>query len=663
MALADRTTWEIRPTGNASNGGGYDPSVAAPGTDYSQQDAQQVTIDNVTITTSITTNVITFSGGYIPTAFDPGNLVHMLTGTNVTAGFYVINSQTPTTWVMDRNVVTAGTTVNATGRMGGAVATLLTIQGVLTDGNTVWIKAGTGYSTNTQWAPLGSGTDGKFNTFQGYTTTRGDNGLATITATANLSPVFQTAAQQIVRNLTIDGALTADRGIDWSTLGYMENCWVKNCNFSGARAQNLGTRVNRCLFTGNGAGAAAGVGLDVGNAALARACEAHNNKQGFTSSNGMGGFEYCVSYNNTGSGFYQQGANGMRIRNCVADGNAVDGLTINDASGALALEVTNCLFSNNTGRGIRSVGTDYSTTISAPMAAFFQNNAFYNNTAGNYNRVPAGASDILLTLDPYTSRATFDFSLNSTTGAGLSLQGAGIPGGYGVLGTGTLNSTGHLDIGAVQGLAAASGGTALSGMRSLWREYTNERNSIVVPDVTVDIYLQSGLEALNRRVRYHWTDSTVDVTLLAGVQEYTLPSDIVELVWLEWNGFEVAKTSMDQLRSRLVNWRNQKAGPPQEWLFYKNKLVLIPAPDAATVATASHPVFRYVNTPPSITTNGPEQLSSQDYRVPVYHGVAEWASAHPDSALATLRAQSFKSMFETEADTIASQYDSRLVAR
>src|SRR5215831_20343572 len=97
MALAATGYWEIRSSlGNDNNGGGFNYNVG--GTDRSQQNNVQVAIDNATITTSITTNVITFTAGYTATAADVGNYVQMLTGTNVTAGFYEITSFTSNSW-------------------------------------------------------------------------------------------------------------------------------------------------------------------------------------------------------------------------------------------------------------------------------------------------------------------------------------------------------------------------------------------------------------------------------------------------------------------------------------------------------------------------------------------------------------------------------------
>ncbi len=195
MAVDAAIVWEVRTTGSDSNGGGF--KAGASGTDRSQQDAAQVIIDNSTITTSITTTVITFTAGYVPTSADVGNIVQMLTGTNVTAGHYEIISQDATTWTVDRNVVTSGTTTNATGRMGGCLASPGKAGGAKVAGNTVWIQSGTYSCSASSNVANGRVSDSSIGVatgpskWIGYGSARGDNGTKPLLrATANSVTIF-----------------------------------------------------------------------------------------------------------------------------------------------------------------------------------------------------------------------------------------------------------------------------------------------------------------------------------------------------------------------------------------------------------------------------------------------------------------------------------------
>jgi hypothetical protein len=655
LSLSIRTTWEVRPTGNASNSGGFNPANVNAGTDYNQQDAAQTIRTDLVIGAA---NTLT-SAATPFTAAEIGNLIRILSGTGFTPGFYELVSLAGVTVTLDRSPGTLASS-GGTGRVGGALSTPNDTPAIA--GGVVWIRAGAGYTTGVQWVLNDGVGDGNFVAYLGYGTTRGDNLPATVTALGVLSPMLTQANQIIVKNLVIDGANLATRGINMGFDCFVQNVHVKRCSLSGMLAQNEGTRIRRCLFTFDGAGAAAGTGLDVGTGCIATECEAHDNKQGFTSSNGTGEFVRCISHDNTGSGFYQAGDDGMRLRNCIGDSNAVDGLQLADASGLMTMEVANCLFTNNTGVGVHSVTTDYSGGQFAQVAAFFQNNAFYNN-GNNYSGVPAGADDILLTVDPYTDRAGGDFSLNGTAGGGAALRGAGVPGGFGLLGTSALGSTSYVDVGAVQGLSMAGSGSAFATMVALWREFTGEHDTTVPDDTVVALWIDRGLEALNRRLRYHWTTDSTSVVLVAGTQEYSLPADLIELRWVQWNGRELAKGDIQEWRRNYDEWRNETAGEPTQYAIYGDKLVIRPIPSAEAVAAAPSPVFRYCSKPPAVATSGAEQLNSQNWPIAVAYGAAAYAGSYPDSAAFAARRDSLMKLFEDEVQTIALDYADRALKK
>jgi hypothetical protein len=205
--------------------------------------------------------------------------------------------------------------------------------------------------------------------------------------------------------------------------------------------------------------------------------------------------------------------------------------------------------------------------------------------------------------------------------------------------------------------------TAIVDSISLWRELTNERSRIVVPDFVAANYITAGLEAVNRRVRYHYTDTTTAVTLVAGTQEYAAPTDVVEIKFIELGGKLLTKSAIEEYRRKEIMWRQETSGYPEEWAFYNNKLVFRPTPSAAAVAADSAPFIRYVSTPPSFMTNGMEQLNSQFTRVPVYWAVAEWSRSHPDSALAQARIQTYQAAFDQEMELAAAFYALKTVQK
>lgn len=456
MALNAAIVWEVQTGGSDNNGGGF--KAGASGVDRSQQTSAQVAIDNSAITTSITTSVITFTAGYSPSANDVGNVVQMLTGTNVTAGFYEITSVVAgTSWTVDRNVVTSGTTTDATGKMGGCLATPGKAGAAAVANNGCYIKSGsytiTSASSNiaggcVSWPASSGGAEGFI---QGYGSSRNDYGTKPVLTASGISTftVISLAGGKVrVENLEIDGAnLTASKGIAnaTNTSGWAYCCKVSNCK-AGAIATFGAVS---CEVTGCSTTAAIGCTHAVG-------CWAHDNTiSGFTNSPTFGSassFAWCIASNNTGAssdGFSPSGPpNLAQFVNCAAYANGRDGFRTGNGSSSMAVAV-NCVAVNNSGYGFN--------LENGGQGQHLVNCAGYNNTSGNVKTSSLNVSFVALSGSPFTDAASNDFSLNNTSGAGASCRAVGFPG---VFPSGL--TTGYLDIGAVQH-QDSGGGSSYSG--------------------------------------------------------------------------------------------------------------------------------------------------------------------------------------------------------
>jgi hypothetical protein len=187
MALASSCVWEVRPGAGASTGGGaFDPMSGTPGTDYSQQNAAEVSWKAAggtyinDLASVATTNVLTSAaratalgntGGF--QAADVGNLINITAGTHFTAGRYQIMSvDVNGNATLDRDCDDGSNATAGTGYLGGAVDLIQTINTLVRPGNTVYIKAGT--NTLTDAVALVDGTIALPIAYIGYSTTRGD---------------------------------------------------------------------------------------------------------------------------------------------------------------------------------------------------------------------------------------------------------------------------------------------------------------------------------------------------------------------------------------------------------------------------------------------------------------------------------------------------------
>jgi len=83
--LSGLIVWEIRSNGNDNNGGGF--KTGASGTDYSQQTSPQYALTSVTTAGAGATFLLASASADMV-----GNIAHVVSGTNFTAGFYEITS-------------------------------------------------------------------------------------------------------------------------------------------------------------------------------------------------------------------------------------------------------------------------------------------------------------------------------------------------------------------------------------------------------------------------------------------------------------------------------------------------------------------------------------------------------------------------------------------
>jgi hypothetical protein len=460
VAVSISTIWEARAaTGNDNNGGGF--VAGSGGTDRSQQNSAQVVIDNSAITTSITTNVITFTAGYTPTSADVGNLVQMLTGTNVTAGWYNITAQTATTWTVNGNIVTSGTTTNATGNMGGALATLAKLAGAMLASNEAFVTGAFTSTATTTFAQAATPTGAvPYTRIIGYGASRRDGTHATLTLSTNtgLTGINLTGNGIEIEGIDVNcSSLGTSVGINTGTGTYnlIHHCKVSNFTTAGIYLQNASATVCDCEITGGTAAATAALDLTATGTWAWRNYIHDNACPGIlTMSSCLVAFN--VVANNTGAT-----TDGVSVSfNCAVLNNTIHGSgrhgIVCTSAAIINNHWKNNLLSSNGGFGWVS-----STGGSAGPAAFeYDGNGFYNNTSGTRSLGDSTAGlfgvnpyvnvhDVILTASPYvgpTTGGTANFGLNNAAGGGAAARGAGSPGAV----PGLTATVGALDLGASQ---------------------------------------------------------------------------------------------------------------------------------------------------------------------------------------------------------------------
>ena len=428
-AINAASVWEIRTTGLDTNGGCWN-NTGGSSTDYSQQDAPQLNLTDVT-SNAAGTAWSSVAGGF--TANMVGSCVRLTSGTNFTVGTYQITVYTSTNAVTVDRDSTSGASASAGNiNVGGALLTPGFAGGLVVASNVVYIKAGTpaacgsgsaDYCVTTASTNVAAGclSPASTTTWVGYTSTRtkvntdtrpiiqAGNSIATFT-------LFGSANSSVsVINLSFDGSdYTAATGV--SLTGTL-------CRADRVKADN--TTVNGISMT---QGSSFGQWLEA------------------TSFSGTSGIASATCFGCVASDGTTLGISVTDCVNCIADSNTgatTDGITaLNACIGCVAYANGRNGFTSNSNRFVcinciaeNNVGQAFVTTAAAPLSRLI-NGAGYNNCTGggcsgnDYNStnqtfvvgfVAVSAGSV------FTNAAGGDFSLNNTASQGALLRATGYP--------------------------------------------------------------------------------------------------------------------------------------------------------------------------------------------------------------------------------------------
>jgi hypothetical protein len=481
---------EVRTTGSDNNGGGFDSGVSSPGTDYSQQDSAQVAYTDIVIGGAGNTNQLTSAANPFSST-SPGNFINITGGTGFTTGLYLVVSVSGSTATMDRTVGTASST-GGTGNLGGAFATVGKAMGNMTVGGQVtYVKGGTYQILTNLPNSVTANTGSTLSRIVGYSSTRGDNGQATIQLNANNITMFYGSVGGSdsytngisVENLIFDGnnktgSNGANLGGQSGSVGLtsFSNCIFKN--FTGQYCIQIflgALNVQNCEFANNAftslhsgcifGPAANGTGGPPLGSQSANVSDSYFTGNSISSTNQAAtvwaenlalSMQNCIVYNNTGTnhdGILIKNPLSVNVSNCAFHSNSRHGIFIDSTVSCALTNIQNNIITSNGGWGINGVYySDGGVTQVSPTIVTINHNAYYNNTSGDKTGLTAGASEVTLTGLPYVNAPT-DFSLNSTAGQGAACRAAATPG---TLGVSSVVGTGYLDIGPLQHGASAS---------------------------------------------------------------------------------------------------------------------------------------------------------------------------------------------------------------
>lgn len=442
MAFAATMEWDVSTTGNAANGGGFDPTSGTPGTNYANQNSPQVVYTDLVI--DGTTNTKCTSAATPFTSAHVGNVINIVSGTGFTVQRVQIMSVAASVATCDKSLGTLSST-GGNGNLGGALLTIAAANTLAIASNTIHIKTGT-YTLTTAVVVTQATI-----TWRGFQTTHSDYGtkplITTATNSTNLITTSSTTGTQTWDNLSLSNtaSVRANGVVQLSSHGSNEYWIFKNCVFDGftkaINSDNIGANfdviaiyVINCEIkncSGSQIETFTGTLWVVGSYIHGGAADGILTPANLT-------VERSIISANGASGINITGNSNVRIDSCSIANNTTKGL-FGTTSSPITV-ITNSIFAGNASAS----NVYFASPASARCTDSSRNNAFYGTNTG----WAASQGDVTLSASPFTSST--DFSLNATAGGGAACKAVGAPGVF----PGGL-TTGYPDIGAAQSAAAA----------------------------------------------------------------------------------------------------------------------------------------------------------------------------------------------------------------
>lgn len=412
VAQAKRIEWEVRTTGDVANGAGY---LDLGGSDYSQQNVAQLTITDLTCFQG-RTKIYTANGGFTGPMI--GNFIKVSSGSNFTAGYYLILSVLSTNYaIVDRTPCPAGDGSGGNAKVGGGAAEISDVDSELGPNHILWVKSGTYNNHPSFTTPAGTSSNdpGKIQVI-GYDSSRGDNPTGAnrplITDTDVSSMVYTFGIYNDPSNLRFEitsGSTTPIR----LNHGKMENCdlllnrtLVPGGLFYCLFIQGGGNIVRHCRFRNSGITNTRGV--DIANC------------------NG-GKFEHCFFGGGLDNGIWGLPLNAPTVESCLFYGTI--GYAIRGNADILSNVFYYCGVSNNEAAfytdtlcqlAVNNIFEGcYRAMNGASWGTIYSKGNHYHNTGANAGRVIEYSST---SGDPlFTNPGALDFSLQ----VGSPCRGAG----------------------------------------------------------------------------------------------------------------------------------------------------------------------------------------------------------------------------------------------
>lgn len=433
MAVNPTAVWRVRPAGSNTNGAGFDTGITGFGTDYSKQDAAQLSVADAT-SVAASKIVLSVTGGF--TAAMIGNAIY-LSGTHFTTGWYFITAWTSTNSItIDRDPTTGGNGSLGTLNVGGGWADFWTnttsAKAALVPGNIVYIL-GSGvpnpaaytidYSPAVTFTPTSGDQTNGIISFIGDPATP-SSGVPCIQPTGQL---FSGAVAIQLQNLWfVGGGTTNNSNGIFACSSPNFTCLVSNVvydqfGYDIGWSGHFDTGVGACNYfnmevfnTHAARGTTGQPGINISDGSMIN-CNIHDCLGDGIASTGPQWIVNTISAKNGNVGirvYSTLDSYSCAIMNCTVDANGGIGIYLNGGKVLGYTCVLNCIISNHASSpGLEVAGAAGTQAQVDKIKGFIDYNIFYNNAGGNYHNITAGGHDTAEGTNPYVGQSTENYTL------------------------------------------------------------------------------------------------------------------------------------------------------------------------------------------------------------------------------------------------------------
>ena len=305
------------------------------------------------------------------------------------------------------NDANAGTSEGA----GNAWATIDKACNTVSAGDHVYIKGNGDYTEIATIDTAGGSTTSIV--YEGYTSTPGDRGMATIDATGLANGIAKSLGTANIyhafKNITVENATSHGWSLDNASFISFENCQGNNNGGDGIIVENYSTFVD-CVASDNSSD-----GFFANNDCRYFACVANDNGgYGIYSPGYSTSTDFCTAASNASGGIYLR--RGMMVINCTIDGDGSGyGILCHGYADFGMVIANNIIYDCAT--GIRGDSTPCNGMVMG------RNNLLYSNTT-DYQDWPTEAQEFDITGDPlFTDEANRDYTLTLSSPARNAAHG------------------------------------------------------------------------------------------------------------------------------------------------------------------------------------------------------------------------------------------------